>query len=299
MNEIQNIQVLGSLGYSQIASTESFDLILCNVPARIGQVFIKNFIFASLRRLTARGELRIVVIHELKKTIDVIKSESACVISDVVDGPRHTVYVFKKSENFPVDEQASCDQVSDQDLYTRDTVSVDGLNLKRPYDIGGDERMRHEKGLPVILDTLPRAGQKNYKHGVLCLRSGYGVLPLVAANRWSGTKVIAWDRDLLGIYFTQLNSEELSLPVECYAASDFSQVQGPFDLITGELSPGLGPKVAEFEISTITKLLSPSGEALLYCFEKLEREWIKPITHKYTIHTVLRRDGYAVLRVTK
>jgi 16S rRNA G1207 methylase RsmC len=82
-------------------------------------------------------------------------------------------------------------------------VEIGGLELERPFDLGGDDLRRVGSGLPVLLDALPRT----HPPSVFCFRCGYGGLPLVARSRWPGAQVVAADRDLLATDFTRRNAE--------------------------------------------------------------------------------------------
>ena len=63
-NSLTNVNAYGSLGFRDVKKA-SYDWILCNVPARIGNPFIEDFIESGRRKLSAEGELRVVVIRDL------------------------------------------------------------------------------------------------------------------------------------------------------------------------------------------------------------------------------------------
>ncbi|MFL5450600.1 MAG: class I SAM-dependent methyltransferase, partial [Myxococcales bacterium] len=60
---LANVEARPGLGYRDLAPDECFDWIVCNVPARIGERAIGHFLAAGSGRLTATGELRVVVIR--------------------------------------------------------------------------------------------------------------------------------------------------------------------------------------------------------------------------------------------
>ncbi len=180
----------------------------------------------------------------------------------------------------------------------RDTISLADLELERPFDLGGDDPKRLNLGLPVLLDALPRSTPKS----VLCFRTFYGQVPLVAKKRWPDAQILAVDRDLLGTEFTRRNSTNLRLPLEvreCAHFSDALKSGEHFDLILGELSPSAGDAVMRAEILAILQVLAPQGQALLLCLDKLVREWALPFAekNKISLSSVITREGFTVLRL--
>ncbi len=288
LNSLNNVHAYGSLGFRNIQG--KYNWILCNVPARIGEPFIKNLIHLGCSKLNHGGELRVVVINDLAPIVSEMKL--------IAKGPRHSIYSIKASE-------FSGEAVPDDILYSRDQVNVDGLILERPFDLGGDDQKRLRVGLPVLIDTLPRqAPPKDFK--ILCFRSGYGQLPLLSLKRWPNARVVAVDRDLLGTSFTRVNAEKLSLGqnLEIREKAHFPESILPdekFNLILGELSPSADEAVALSELQAIENSLIKGGDALILCLDKIEKDWVKKFSakSKLSIHKVLTREGYTVVRLTK
>jgi 16S rRNA G1207 methylase RsmC len=295
-NRLPNTVVHGSLGFRDVtAEGRPFDWILCNVPARIGRPFIVHLLEAGLSRLAPGGELRIVVIRDLAPIIEELRAARLWPLVEEARGPRHAIFALAaqpRPASPPPEPEA---------LYLRDRVEIGGLELERPFDLGGDDLRRVGSGLPVLLDALPRTPPPR----VFCFRCGYGGLPLVARSRWPGAQVVAADRDLLATEFTRRNAERLGLAGErlrIREAAHFPDALLPaerFDLTLGELSPSAGERVAVAELEALARALSPGGQALVLALEKLEREWIRPLaaSRRLSIHRVIARRGYALLRL--
>lgn len=287
-NKLANVHAYGSLGFDQVKST--YDWILCNVPARIGEPFIKNLIHFGCARLNPNGELRVVVINDLAPMVSEMKL--------ITKGPRHSIYSINASE-------FTGEKVSFEALYLRDRVKVLDLELDRPFDLGGDDQKRLKTGLPVLFDTLPRqVPEKNFK--VLCFRSGYGQIPLVARKRWPQTTVIAVDRDLLGTNFVRHNANRLELNENLDVREnahwpDAIHPDEKFNLILGELSPSADEAVALAELRAMEASLAIGGEALILCLDKIEKDWVKKFAakSKLSIFKVLSRESYSVVRLSK
>lgn len=287
-NSLANVRAWGSLGFRDVH--EKFDWILCNVPARIGEPFIKNLIQLGCARLNPDGELRVVVINDLAPMVSEMKL--------IIKGPRHSIYSINTSE---ISSKITPPEI----LYHRDEVKIDGLSFDRPFDLGGDDQKRLRSGLPVLIDTLPK---KIYipEFKILCFRSGYGQLPLISRKRWPEARVVAIDRDLLGTTFTLHNAEKLGLNerLEVRENAHFPDAINPeekFNLILGELSPSAEEAVAFAEMQSIENALAKGGEALILCLDKIEKDWVKKFASnsKLSIQKVVSRDGYTVVRMSK
>ena len=292
---LPNAHVHGSLGFRDL-SPGSYDWILCNVPARIGRPFIENFFENSLRRLNPGGEARVVVIRDLVLLLQEIGAAKSWAIEECGSGPRHSILRLPAAASAPADPSP----ILPPDLYLRDAVEVGGLTLERPFDLGGDDPQRLARGLPVLIDALPKKSPGR----VLAFRCGYGSIPLMGLKRWPEARVTAVDRDLLATDFTRRNAARLSLAAKLTVLenSDLPDVLAGsrFDLIVGELSPSAGEAVAAAEWDAISKALAPGGQALVLTLDKLNREWMKPLIARtgLAIHPVISREGYTVLRLS-
>lgn len=299
-NSLQNVEAYGSLGFSNVKQSQ-YDLILCNVPARIGRPFIQNFFAEGNAHLTQNGEIRVVVIHDLCPIIDAIKSELNWPIQEIAKGNKHTIYGASK---FKPDQKI--DPLSDQQLYLRDAVMIQDQNTNleflRPFDLGGDDPKRLTSGLPVLFDSLPRQFEGPKK--VLCFRLGYGQIPLVAASRWKQAEITCTDRDLLGLHFTKLNAQKFGIDehLKIIASPQVSEAltdSSRYNLILGELSSSAGEAVAFDEIKTAHAHLAQGGEALFLCLCRLEKDIMKTFAPKqnFRIQKVLTRSDYTVIRI--
>jgi 16S rRNA (guanine1207-N2)-methyltransferase len=288
-NSLGNVNAFGSLGFRDVRG--KYDWILCNVPARIGEPFIKNLIHHGCARLNPGGELRVVVINDLIPFVNEMKL--------IATGPRHSIFAIRA-------EETAGEAIAPEKLYLRDQVKVADLTLDRPFDLGGDDQKRLKTGLPVLIDALPRKIPGG-EFKVLCFRAGYGQIPLIARKRWADAKVVAVDRDLLGTTFIHHNAEVLGLEgnrleVRENAFLPFALgAEEKFNLILGELSPSAGESVAISELETIEDHLIKGGEALILCLEKYEKDWIKKFAgqSKLSVFKVLSREGYTVVRLSK
>jgi 16S rRNA (guanine1207-N2)-methyltransferase len=283
------VEVLPSLGYRDVPRDDRFDLVLCNVPARIGPRAIAYFLDAGRALLSARGELRAVVLRDLKEQVEASRIDG---LRLVAGGRNHLVYSVSRGSPPAI--------ADDESVYARDVTQMEigtghALPLSRPYDASEDPA--HPRALRALLDAVPRAPAGT----VLCYRCGYGALPLAARTLWPEVDVVAQDRDLLDTAFLRRNAQALSLDgpglriVEAVFPSE-ALPPGRAALVLGESSASAGEPVFARELAEAKALLAPGGEALVLASEKQLREWDTAIV-RAGASVLLRREGACVLRL--
>ena len=95
-NNIHNANVLGSVGMEQIMD-KTFDLIVSNIPAKIGdKAIIQDFILIPFEHLNPGGELWIVIINALNRLVPKIKRQYQLNIKRAKKRSGHSVYRIKK-----------------------------------------------------------------------------------------------------------------------------------------------------------------------------------------------------------
>ena len=286
-----NVEVRPSLGYRDVPADARFDLLLCNVPARIGPRAVAYFLDAGRALLSSKGELRAVVLRDLQGQVEQAGIPD---LRLVVEGRNHLVYsVSPAKTRFALD---------DESVYARDETQLEiaagrVLALSRPHDASEDPA--HPRALRALLDAVPRAPSGT----VLCYRCGYGAIPLAARSLWPGVDVVAQERDLLDTAFLRRNARALSLagprlriaealhPAEALAPSSAA-------LVLGEPSPSAGEAVFARELLEARELLAPGGEALVLASDKQVREWTT-VASQAGASVLLRREGACVLRLAR
>ena len=301
-----NVAVLPGLGYRDLpAGAAPFDLLLCNVPARIGQRAIGHLLHQGRALLSPEGELRVVVINDLVATVEAEGARRRLQgLRLVTRGARHAVFLLPRGAA-PSAEEDDAEEDDAEEIYARDQTRLEvlpgqALLLSRPHDASEDPS--HLRALSLLLEVLPRTPPAR----VLVFRCGYGALPLAARLRWPSALVVAQERDLLDAAFARRNARALGLdgPLlevrEALFPSEAARANERFDLILGELSPSAGEPVAALEVREALQLLSPSGHALLLLTEKQERQWLaKLVPAGASATALLRRGGASVLRISR
>lgn len=270
---LANVEVRASLGYDAIDERD-FDLVLSNVPARIGPRGLAHFIAGGLRRLAPSGELRIVAIRDLVAGIESIARERAWSCTRITDGPRHSILAFTHGE---------ADGSEDPSLYARDELTIAGVSFARPHDASEDPGHARE-GAPLLAELLPRAPKE-----ALVWRSAHGVMSVLLALR--GARVVHGDRDLLALAFARSNAANHGVKLEAREAAWFPELEASgVPLIVAELSSTAGERVAAAELDAVRRALAPGGQALVLSPARLARGLGAPV--------LASRGAWLVLRVT-
>ena len=277
---LANVEAHPGLGYRGLEG-ERFDLVLCNVPARIGPRAIR-YLLEGGRALGA--EVRVVVIRDLAPVVEGLGLEG---LTHVARGPRHDIFALASGS-----ATLDLDALDDDEVYARDQTHFEGLTFTRPHDASEDPK--HLPFLSVLAQALPRKAPKN----ALVFRASYGPLPLALKARYPSCEVTAQERDLLDAAFLRRNSAALGLALQVRETlfPALPGEAGKYALVCGELSAPAGKGVAVRELKEAHSLLAEGGEALILVTEKQEWEWLQG-TPNATI--LLRREGACVLRISR
>jgi hypothetical protein len=258
------------------------------VPARIGEAAIGYFLGEGARRLSASGELRVVVIRDLCSVLERVAEERKWPLKRCAEGARHAVYALPPlASAVPPDHES---------IYARDEVDVLGLKLERPQDIS-EEPQHQREGMPLLLELLP----KSFKGAALVWRGGYGVVAVTLAGR--GARVTAGDRDLLATTFTRRNAAALGVAVEAREGSGLvkaAKAHERFGLLVGELHPSASDDAVLNDLRAGTSHLEAGGLLLWLGRTRQGRKIFEQLeTSKHGRATALASRGpYTVWRVT-
>jgi 16S rRNA G1207 methylase RsmC len=96
LNQTPNIEVVGSVGFEQVPQGP-FDLIVSNIPAKIGDEAIeREFLLAPLERLCPGGEYWFVVVSGLNRLIPSLGRQHQLRLKEIRKRAGHSVYQLRK-----------------------------------------------------------------------------------------------------------------------------------------------------------------------------------------------------------
>jgi 16S rRNA G1207 methylase RsmC len=95
-NRLNNISVQGSVGLEAVTS-ENFDLIISNIPAKIGdEAITKEFLLDPVEHLSPDGEFWFVVVNALNRLVPKVCRQNELKLQEVRSRNGHTVYKIRK-----------------------------------------------------------------------------------------------------------------------------------------------------------------------------------------------------------
>ena len=101
LNQAPNVKVLGSVGFEQVPATP-FDLIVANIPAKIGDEAIEQeFILDPLAHLQPGGDYWFVVVSGLNRLIPHVGTRHNLKLKQVKKRAGHAVYHLRKPHETP------------------------------------------------------------------------------------------------------------------------------------------------------------------------------------------------------
>lgn len=95
-NDISNATVMGSVGI-EVVKDKTFDLIVSNIPAKIGdEAIAQDFVLAPYGLLNSGGELWVVVVSALNRLIPKLGGVNQMKVKSIRKRRGHTVYKISK-----------------------------------------------------------------------------------------------------------------------------------------------------------------------------------------------------------
>ncbi len=133
-----------------IGSEGSYDLVMTNIPAKAGAPVLKRFLQNGLFQLTDTGIFAFVIVDTLNSFAEQMCAELSCEIIHKHDGPRHTVFLLRRTEETvcPLD-------TGFPGVYARCTaefsVGKSSYTLDTAYSIPGFDTVPYEAALGMAM----------------------------------------------------------------------------------------------------------------------------------------------------
>lgn len=203
-NITDKIKAYGSLGYDSVNDTD-FDLIISNIPAKVGNQVLTHMIKDARFHLTKKGRVAIVVIDAIADYIhDELTSDDTIKILYHKAWPGHHVYHYTFTEEVTrkSSSQSAAFQRGD---YNRQENSFKFQNrnfkIQTTFHLPEFDQLSFDTLL--LLKTLENV-HKNFKN-VLILNPGQGYIPLAIEYKFHPQKIFLMDRDLQALKVSKEN----------------------------------------------------------------------------------------------
>ncbi len=152
-------------------------------------------------------------------------------------------------------------------------------------------------------DCLLRAMTFDSPHTILDIGCGYGAIGIILAKKFSRSKIIMLDKDLLAIRYAKINAEKNNVRnVEILGSVGTEAVLSQkFDLIVSNVPAKIGDEAITEEFILLPySLLNPGGSLWLVVVTGLNH-LIPRVGRQYELHMkeIKKRNGHSVYQVKK
>jgi 16S rRNA G1207 methylase RsmC len=229
------VQVRGSLGYDDLLADERFDLVVSNIPAKVGGDALRHLLLDARAHVAPGGLVAVVVVDRLVPEVDDLLGDDAVELLDRRPSKGYTAYEYRFATEGVTAEPA---KAFGRGVYRR------GREAFRFGDLGWEADVSYSlpdfdsvgRGTQAALELLTaRASTPVRGEAVAFVGVGQGHLPaaLRAAGHRGGVRLV--DRDLLALRTTTANLPGVApevhhvpdLPVELLHGVDLVVVELP------------------------------------------------------------------------
>ncbi len=258
-NDLQNLKIYGSLSYDNI-SDKDFDLIVSNIPAKVGEAVLSHILLDGRFYLRPNGIMAVVVIDAIGDFVTkVLETNKDVNILFYKRWPGHLVFHYQFS-------QKGSSVIPNNDIYTRGQKTVPFGNSKilieTVYGLPEFDTLSYET--EMFLDKI-RTFKNRQIVKVIIFNHGQGFIPVALSNISKTSKIILADRDMLALRISRrnlLSNGHGEDKIIIFHEVGLPKIDSP-DLIMGVLDEKDDPKVHLMFLKQIAELLTLNGMVVL------------------------------------
>lgn len=260
LNGFDDVSVYGSLGYSQV-SVRDFDLIVSNIPAKVGEPVLRYMLLDGQNYLRDDGLMVVVVIDPINDFVSsVLEDKESIEILYHHHWPGHHVYHYRFLNN---KTEEIIGNTLQKGLFSRDSsllrVDTTDFKIDLSYNLPEFDQLSFETDL--LLNNLNKIKFKTPKTMVFSV--GQGHIPLAVSKRFSLSEITIVDRDLLALVTSEHNLNQNGVNAIRYHQVGVSVPDLNFDFILGDLPAKLSVEAYHQYLESFYNQLRPGGKALL------------------------------------
>lgn len=198
------IKVYGSLGYDAVLDTD-FDLIVSNIPAKVGEHVLTHIIKDARYHLKEGGKVAIVVIDEIDEYVrKELTNDESILITYERSWPGHHVYHYQFLSNVKNLESPK-DLAFDRGEYTREQnefiFQENVFSMKTTYHLPEFDKLSFDTRLLLASLNTIKSEPKN----IIVFNPGQGYVPLALGYVFNPSKLYLIDRDLQALKVSEVN----------------------------------------------------------------------------------------------
>lgn len=203
-NVSKDMVVYGSLGYDSVKDY-NFDLIVSNIPAKVGNQVLTHMIKDASHYLNKDGIVAIVVIDAISDFTDqVLNSDPLIKILYHRSWSGHHVYHYKfidKNQNFNHNLNDAFDRGKYKRQENKFTFKKAVYTLETTFNLPEFNKLSFDSNLILLCIQ----GLNNNVRNALIFNPGQGYIPLAIKQQFNPDKIYLVDRDLLALKISQKN----------------------------------------------------------------------------------------------
>jgi len=286
LNGFNDLKIYGSLAYDSIKDTD-FDLIVSNIPAKVGEPILRNMIIDAQDHLIEGGKAVIVVIDAINDFINRELSQDENIkITFHRSWPGHHVYHYQ----FMTKRKAPNKNTFNSGDFYRQTNSVKINNEEFELDVSHNlpefDQLSYDTSL-----LLPYIEQLKIKPNaeVLNINPGQGYLPLAIARNIQNVSLLIPDRDLLALKTTEHNLNKFKVHHTTSHQVGFSLEEKQLDAAIGVFPEKQNLEVYELYVQQITTQLKQNAPLVISSSSTVITR-IEDLIHQSKSFELVRRD---------
>jgi len=212
INNISGVKIYASLGYDGVAEKD-FDLIVSNIPAKVGDKVLTHMLKDSRFYLRPGGQMAIVVIDAIGDYVTKELNDPTIKVLFTKRWPGYLVffYEFLPTADLHVAQSA---QAFGSGIYDRgkQIITREGMSfsIKTTYNLPEFDTLSYETD--VLLDSLKILKGKKLNN-VLVFNSGQGYIPVFISKIIDIGKIYLVDRDMQALELSEENLLSNGYPV--------------------------------------------------------------------------------------
>lgn len=302
LNKVGPVKTYGSLGYDNIPDKD-FDLIVSNIPAKVGEPILRHMIKDAQDHLVENGRVVIVVIDAIADFIDKeLTTDKNIKILFKRSWPGHHVYHY--SFNSKRSEKSSLDQTA--------------FNVGEFYRQKNEFNYKNQNYQLVANHNLPEFDQLSYDtqlllsnlrkikgnlDEILCFNPGQGYIPLALTGEFSPSHISLVDRDLLALKTTHHNLIKNGFPEKNIDIKHRVglKISKKVNAVIGIVPEKQNLKVYQMVINQISSGLKSNAYVLLGSSSTVITRLQDLLSKRKTFKTLLRdkKRGRSILLIRK
>lgn len=265
LNKTNNYKIYASLGYDSV-DIKDFDLIISNIPAKVGKNVLSHMLIDSKYFLSNDGFVAIVVVDAILEDVKDILSNPEIEIVLQKSWPGHTVFHYKFNTPHTSKDNTIVNSF-DSGLYDRDenTLKIGGKEavLKSSFNLPEFDEMSYET--QMLLNNITDIKNQNISN-CLVFNVNQGHIPVAITLLTKVDKMIIVDRNLQSLKVTERNlinngyiKENLILKHQAGVDINLSKI----GCVIGILNKKDERSVNDLTIDQIIRQLSDNGTAYI------------------------------------